>query len=237
MNNERRTNTTGNLYGSYPGKVIDVEHPKGLYMAKVQVLGLWDKVAPNDLPWADFLLPLGAKPNAGHGVPVEIDDLVWVDFPLGGDTRYPRITGSIYHAPDYVSNLPNELFGKGYAQKRHGDEPPATAYGPRDDIYSRFGLIEQKSASGNWCITHKASGSAIEITPNGEIVVHCEGNAFRSSTGNTTENIGGELKLKITGPVNLETDGEYKIKAGGAVSIEAGGAFSVKATNADFQLG
>lgn len=237
MNSEQRTNPSGLMYGSYPAKVTNVEHPKGLYMAQVQLLGLWDAVALDTLPWADFLLPLGAKVNAGHGVPVEIADLVWVDFPLNGDTRYPRITGSVYSAPEYVSNLPNELFGKGFEQKRHGDEPPATPFTMKDDIYSRFGLVEQKSASGNWCITHKATGSAIEIAPTGEIVIHCEGNSFRSSTGDTTENIGGALKVNITGPIDLKTDGAYNIKAGGAVSIEAGGSFSVTATNADFVLG
>ena len=237
MNNEQRTNPSGLMYGSYPSKVTSVTHPKNLYMAQVKLLGLWDAVAPETLPWADFLLPLGAKVNAGRGVPVEVGDLVWVDFPLNGDTRYPRITGSVYHAPEYVSNLPGELFGKGVGQKRHGDEPPATAFTNRDDIYSRFGLVEQKSASGNWCITHKATGSAIEITPTGAIVIHCEADSFRSSTGNTTENVGGKLAVNITGQVDLKTDGAYNIKAGGAVSIEAGGPFSVKATNADFVLG
>lgn len=237
MNSEQRTNPSGLMYGSYPAKVTNVDHPKGLFMAQVKLLGLWDSIPDIDLPWADFLLPLGAKINAGHGVPVEVADQVWVDFPLNGDTRYPRITGSVYSAPEYVSNLPDELFGKGFEQKRHGDEPPATPFTIKDDIYSRFGLVEQKSVSGNWCITHKASGSAIEITPTGAIVIHCEGDAFRSSTGGTTENVGGALSVNITGAVNLKTDGEYKIKAGGGVSIEAGGPFSVKATNADFVLG
>lgn len=236
-NNESRTNPSGLMHGSYPSKVVNVEHPKKLYMAQVQLLGAWDSIPIIDLPWADFLLPLGAKPNHGHGVPVEVGDLVWVDFPLCGDPRYPRITGSVYHAPDFVSNLPPELFGGGYEQKRHSDEPPATPFSIKDDIYSRFGLIEQKSVNGNWCITHQGSGSAIEITSSGNIVIHGEADSYRSSTGSTTENIGGSLNVTIKGTVNLKTDGDYKIVSGGGVSIEASGPFSVKATNADFVLG
>lgn len=200
-------------------------------------MGLWDAVPDSDLPYADFLLPLGAGVDAGHAIPVNVGDEVWVDFPLCGDPRFPRITGSIYHAPNFKSNLPSELFGGGFTQKRHADEPPATPFSIKDDLYSRFGLIEQKTQAGGWCITQKATGTAIEITKDGGIVLHSEAGAYRSSTGDTVENVGGALKVKIAGNALLETEGEYTVKAGGGIAFEAGGAFSVKATNADFKLG
>lgn len=249
----QRNNPSGRLSQSYPAVIENTVHPDGLYLAQVRLLGWWDNIPVDDLPWAEFLLPLGAKKNAGHCIPVEIGDYVWVDFPRNGDTRYPRITGSLYHAPGGVSNLPGESFNNApYEQKRHPDEPTAPSYSPKDDIYQRFGLMEHKTHEGGWCITSKATGTAIEITPKGQIVIHCEADSFRSSTGNTTENVGGNLVIKVVGSASIECKdasvkasgaakieaaGDIDISAGGGVNIQAGAPFMVKAPSADFQLG
>lgn len=255
-----RSNVTNRLFGDYQAKVISVEHPRGLYMVSVRVLGYWDAIPDEDLPFAEFLLPIGAKPENGEVKPVEVGDLVWVDFPRNGDTRYPRITGSLYYAPDERSNLPPEVNGEAFEHKRHDGEPVPPAYERTDILYDRFGLREHRTATGGWNITHKATGTAVEITPNGDIVIHAEGNAFRSSTGNTLEQVDGNLTIKVKGNVSVNANGNVTAKAGGNATIEssgsaklkgsdvsiessgminvkAGGPFMVKATNADFMLG
>lgn len=232
MNNDvqRRSNSSGRMYQDYQATVVAVEHPKGLHMAKVRLLGLWDTLSDDVLPWAEFLLPLGAKPSAGQHVPVEVGDLVWVDFPRNGDTRYPRIVGSCYHAPEFVSHLPAGQPGKG-----HADEPPAPELSLKDDVYSRFGICEYKTHQGHWGVVHVPTGTRIEINAEG-IVIHSEGDSFRSSGGNMTENVGGDCKIKITGNADFEA-AAIKFKSAGAFEVDAGGPFNVKATLAAFKLG
>lgn len=257
----QRSNASNRLLGSYPAKVVNVEHPDGLYMASIRLLGLWDSLPSHVLPWAEFLLPIGAKPSNGHVLPVEVDDLVWVDFPRNGDTRYPRITGSLYHAPEYTSHLPDEVNDKPYEPKRADGEPTPPAYTRKDDLYDRFGLREHKTSSGGWSITHKGTGTALEITPEGKWVLHVEGDSFESATGKRKEQYDKDLevivkgKTSITstgavtvktnadatvdagGSMNLKSGAAFAIDAGAAMTIKAAGEFKVTATNAEFTLG
>ncbi len=254
MNDEqRRSNITNRLLGQYQAEVVNTEHPDGLYLVSIRLLNLWDSISDDDLPWAEFLLPLGAKPSHGHAVPVESGDWVWVDFPRNGDTRYPRITGSLYHAPDYQSNLPDDVNGTLYEAIRADGEPSSPSYDRKDDLYQRFGLREHKTHAGGWSITHTATGTAIEITPSGQMVIHTEGDQFQSATGNHKGQYNGKLELivkgacsittndkvavKADGNISLDSGGEVAIKSGGNVNIESGGLFAVKATAAPFTLG
>ncbi|HHY0551847.1 TPA: phage baseplate assembly protein V [Vibrio parahaemolyticus] len=239
---ERRTNTSGRMFGKYRAQVTAVEHPQGLYMAQVRLLGVWDKVPSGSLPWAEFTLPLGAKPNAGHAVPVEINDLVWVEFPRNGDTRYPLIVGSVYYAPEMNSNLPNEIDGNGFEQKRAEGEPTPPAYEHTDDIYSRFGLMVHKPSKGGIVVTDRNTGAAIEITPDGQIVVHAESDLYQSgksiiikASNDVTVNA-KTVSLTSTEKVSIEASA-FNFKCAGDFAIDAGGQISVTASDADFKLG
>ncbi|MGX9459455.1 phage baseplate assembly protein V (plasmid) [Photobacterium damselae subsp. damselae] len=227
-NNQSRHNPSGAMSHAYQAKVINTKHPEGLFMAKVRIMGLWDSIPEEDIPWAEFLLPLGAKQGAGHHIPVEVEDIVWVDFPRLGDTRYPRITGSVYYAPDKKSYLPTDSSpGKG--------EPAQPALSLNDDVYERFGIQEYKTSKGAWGVVHMPTGTRIEISEAG-IVIHAEGNNSTSTSGNKTEKVDGELTLKIQGPANVDAE-ELNFKSEGDVNFDAGGSFNVKATNADYKLG
>lgn len=252
---ERRSNSSGRMHQDYQAKIVSVEHPKGLHMAQVRLLGFWDELPEDSLPWAEFLLPLGAKPEAGQHIPVEKGDLVWVDFPRSGDTRYPRITGSCYHAPGHESHLPKGPYGKS-----HSDEPePPEELTLKDDVYQRFGIAEYKTAAGAWGVVHVPTGTRIEISKEG-IVIHSEKDSWRSSEGDTTENVGGDYTINISGSATIEagditfkSKGSFKMESAGAFSIDAGanfdvtakamanieanGIFGVKASLADFKLG
>ncbi len=236
---ETRTNVGGRMFGSYPATVVSVDHPDGLFMAKIRLNGLWASLSDDVLPWAEFLLPLGAKSEAGHAIPVEADDIVWVDFPRNGDTRYPRITGSVYYAPDNKSYLPTEITGEGLEPKRADGEPTPPDYSAKDDIYSRFGLMERKTAGGGWILTHRDSGTAIEITEDGQHVIHVEGAAYRSAesvteqvTKNMTVTIGKDLNVTVSGAANLTLKGDTEVTVKGAATINVGGDATVKADGA-----
>lgn len=235
VDRRQRTNVSNRLFGSYPAQVVNTEHPDGLYMVSVRVLGLWDSVPDKDLPYAEFLLPLGAKPEHGHAVPVEPQDLVWVEFPRNGDTRYPLITGSVYHAPSYQSNLPKEVNGQAYETKRSPNEPTPPAYDRKDDLYERWGLREHKTHAGGWSITHVATGSAVEITPDGQVVIHVEGDSFQSATGKHLGQFGtldilvkGDASVKCDGNGKLESKGDMDIKSGGNMNLDAKGELMFK---------
>lgn len=221
LEQQKRTNVSNKMYGRYRAKVVNTVHPDELYMVTVRVLDHWDAIPDEDLPFAEFELPLGAKPSAGQVVPVEPDDLVWVHFP-NGDTRYPLITGSVYHAPEYKSNLPDEVNGNDFATKRSPNEPPPPKYDRKDELYDRFGLREHKSHEGGWSITHKKSGTAIEITPEGKCVIHTEGDQFQSATG---KHLGqyGEFEILVKGNATIKTDGDALVDAKGNATVKCAG--------------
>ncbi|MEC6832970.1 hypothetical protein VXS06_14480 [Photobacterium toruni] len=234
MNNsnaQNRSNPTGDMPHAYQATVINVDHPQGLFLAQIRLIGLWDNVPDQSLPWAEFLLPLGCKQNQGGHVPVDVNDIVWVDFPRLGDTRYPRITGSCYYAPEGKSQLPSDkIYGKG-----SDGEPPAPQLSLKDNVYERYGLQEYKTTAGTWGVVHIETGTRLEISKAG-IVVHAEGDGFRSSTGNTTEKVGGNLIIEVQGNASLKA-AQLDFESAGAVNFKAGGEFSVKASDAKWQLG
>ena len=228
-NDQNRSNMTGALNNSYQAKIVSVDHPKGLFLAKIRLLGLWDNIAEQDLPWGEFLLPLGCRQNEGQHIPVNVGDLVWIDFPRMGDTRYPRIIGSCYFAPDYNSELPtNGSYGKGAT-----GEPPAPELSLKDNVYERYGLQEYKTTSGTWGVVHIETGTRLEISKGG-IVIHSEGDNFRSSTGNTTEKVAGDLNTEVKGNVTSKTGGNVTSKTGGSVKMTISGNMDVSAAAISF---
>lgn len=201
------------LDSRYRAVVENTTHPEGLYMVQVRVLGLWDDWAADALPWAEYELPLGARPNSGVAFPVEKGDLVWVEFEHG-DTRSPVITGSCLYAPNKIPNLPHEAIAgpDAYQHKRGDGEPtPAAAEYHKNTVLSLNGVLIEIEKSGAYRVTQKASGTAIEIASGGQVVIHAEADAFISTTG------------------------DMKLTAGGKIGVEAGGAIEMRGSNFDWK--
>lgn len=227
------------LVGEYRAIVTDVNHPQQHYKAQVRVLGLWDDMRNEDLPWAEPRLPLGTRANMGGGIPCEVGDLVWVVFDHG-DTRCPIITGGCLYAPGGELNMPHEAFaGKQAHQHKRTDKQPKPEAAPyhANATLSLYGILAELTKEGALRFTHKASGSAVELTSAGEIVLHGEKGVFQSSAGDTIQEVGGALKVTIKGNAQLETEGDYSVKAAGNVSFEAGGSYSFKGAGAAWKLG
>ncbi|HBK0767168.1 TPA: baseplate protein, partial [Escherichia coli] len=92
-------------------QIVGTVHPAGLMRAQVRVLPDWNGVPDDDLPWAEYQLPIG---NAF--VPTVKGDLVWVEFPyldVNGriDTRRPMIVGAAQDAPGGIPNVAPEASG------------------------------------------------------------------------------------------------------------------------------
>ncbi|WCH25157.1 phage baseplate assembly protein V [Aeromonas salmonicida] len=232
MSDERK------LLGSHRSIVTNVDHPLGHYKVQIRVLGLWDDMRNEDLPWAEPKLELGTRANMGGTVPCEVGDLVWVEFDHG-DTRCPIITGGCLYAPDGVLNMPHEAFAGSLAHqhKRSDKQPkPEAATYHRNAVYSLHGILIELTKESALRFTHKASGSAVELTSEGQIVLHGEKEIYQSSAGDTLQEVGGALKVIVKGNAQLETEGDYSVKAGGNMSFEAGGSYSFKGTSAAWTL-
>ncbi|QUM78782.1 hypothetical protein HWV00_21145 (plasmid) [Moritella sp. 24] len=227
----------GALRDKYRAKVVSITHPKGWHKAKVRVLVLWDHIEDDDLPWAEYLLPLGARSKEGEAMPCKIDDLVWLEFPISGDTRSPLIVGSCYRIIEGESELPQDLFKPVYEHKRTGKQPPAPTAAYGDSTTDLNGILNQITMNGAWCLTHKATGTAVNVTKDGQLVLHTEGDSFSSTTGTHTEevtkdlisNVGGKLNVHVIGDALIKADANLTVEAGADMLLKSGGKCTVDA--------
>lgn len=218
----------------YRAQVVSTADPRGWLRVQVRVPGWWDGVRDADLPWAEYRLT-SARANGGDFEPAEVGDWVWVDFP-GDDTRYPRITGWCHFAPEGVPNLPHEAFqgSDALAQKRLDKEPTGAApayHGSR--VITKHGSTIELAPDGSLRITQRASGTGVEIAPGGEVIIHGEADALRSSAGDTREVVGGDMTVIISGSAKVEVGGDMDVEAGGNINMTAGGNMALKASRID----
>lgn len=168
--------------GEFTGTVAEVSgDPKKGLKIRVRVHPIFDGVPVQDLPLAVYKLPYGCRTNDGVFFPVRVGDRVWCDFPFEGDTRRPRITGSVHESPDGQPLVPAEAFaGQGKAEaKRQGQEPmPEEPQYHEDVVLRQHGVMVTITKQGAIRIVHAASGSNVEVTKSGEIVLHAEAKAF-----------------------------------------------------------
>lgn len=217
----QRSNPSGRLYGKHRAVVVNNIHPEELHLAQVRLSALWDDIADPDLPWAEYELLPGAGQGEGVSVcPYKKGAPVWVEFPYDGDTRAPLITGGAYVAPGGTSHLPDDLRKPAYEHQRPDSIPagPNANYG--DLVTDLFGVLQQLTQSGDYCITHKPSGTAIHITPEGELVLHCASDGFRTTGGDLLEEVKGTLTIIVDGNASIEA---ANISLNGGEGVVTGG--------------
>ncbi|WP_070964971.1 phage baseplate assembly protein V [Vibrio sonorensis] len=226
MDNQRKlSNEQGLFHGRYRARVVNNRHPKKWHMASVRVLGYMDDIADRDLPWAEYMLPLGARAKEGDMMPVQAGDLVWVSFEEG-DTRKPIIEGAAYSVDGRdtgESLLPQDAWNKKYSHKRTDKQPapPVHAYG--DKVFDQMTFLQQLTMSGEYCLTHKPSGTAIHVNKKGQLVVHVEHDRYDSTSGNKTEEVTKNLELIVKGNVTRTITGNLTEKVGGDYEIDVAG--------------
>lgn len=200
--------------GMYPAEVVNVEDPEKRCRVKVNVFDLTDGVPVNDLPWANQTLPLGSRPGEGGINPMQKGDKVWVQF-VGGDLRRPVVIGASQDSPDGKVNLsPTGSHGEGAYQHKRTDKQPKAEETPyyQDVTYQQNNALIQLCRSGTIRITQMSKGSSVELTSNGDVIIHCEGNMFVSVKGNTLEEYNGNLEQIVGGSMKTTVSGEYVIQ-------------------------
>lgn len=185
----------------YIGQVTSVADPKKMMRVQVRVSPMFDGANAADLPWATYRLPLGSRVNDGSLCPVQVGDMVWVDFPFNGDTRRPRITGGVHYCPDGKPNLPADIFA-GATDVVHKRTAPQLTPDPaeyhQNFMFRQHGvLIEIIKATGAARITQVATGSAVEIDKDGSITVHSENNLYASAVNSAYVKVGQDAFVDV----------------------------------------
>jgi len=181
-----------------------------------------EDVPVDDLPWAEYRLPVGSRFNDGYFVPADVGDLVWVKFPYDGDTRRPVIIGSAHYAPDGNPNFPHEAWAGDdmHEHKRTGPEPePAGHEYHKDMVFTQHGATIEQREDGSFSIIQRETGTEIYLHPDGTIVIHGEKHIYFSSVEDTEGNVGGNLTVNITGNTAINTSGKTDITTTGKTTI------------------
>ena len=228
--------------GEYIGIVESIDDPKNLMRVQVRVKGVFtDDVEAADLPWATYKLPIGFRPNDGMFTPVDVGDYVWVDFPFDSDTRRPRITGSVHFCPGETPNFPDDAWEGPDAviARRTGDEPEpgeqAAYHTPC--VYKQHGISTEIRPDGTYRVTQVSSGTNLEITPDGAVVVHAVGNLYLSTEqdeeitvlNDSATTIMNDMVENVMGSKVSESNGYQQISGQRAVYIRSAGKVVIEA--------
>ena len=116
--------------------------------------------------------------------------------------------------------------GSGRDRLRGGDEPVPDGFAYHANAeYSQFGILIElvkgpDNDQGSFRLTHKGTGSAIEITPSGDITIHSEQNVYLSAAEDCNVVVDGDVNLETGGDLNADVGGDANIEAGGMVNVE-----------------
>lgn len=197
----------------YAAKIIKTGTADSYFMVQVEIPELFEGAVKEDLPWATYKLPVGAGPNHGEFTPASEGDYVWVDFPFLTegviDTRRPRVTGAMHYAPEEVPALPHEVFhgDEKLVHKRTSEEPevPEREVGTAK-VATFHGITIELEQEGAYRVTHRDTGTALEITEQGDIVSHSEKKQYLSAKEEGRIETGKSLMIEVI-------DGNCTIKA------------------------
>ncbi len=189
----------------YIARVTAVGGTDKFLMVQVEIPELLAGADPDLLPWATYLLPVGFRLNEGDFTPVQIEDWVWVDFPFMShgevDTRRPRIKGAMHAAPDEIPLVPHDVFGgdEKLEHKRTDLQPKPAAKEPNQArVITIGGLTVEMERDGAYRVTNRGTGTAFEITEEGQVVNHSEKEQFMSSVEKTLIESAKEVEVHGT---------------------------------------
>lgn len=192
--------------GSYIGEVVSLYDPQNLMRVRVKINGMFDG-EESSLPLATYLLPVGSRAGDGNFTPVKVGDHVWIDFPMNGDTRYPRITGSVHYCPGGVPNIPVESWNGTPATRSRESWEPAVSSGTyhEDVVETQHGITTTKRADGSISILQRGTGAEIYIHPDGQVVVHSPDKLSVSADGDIRVNSKGNVLVNSEGTATVSS--------------------------------
>jgi len=234
MNSKPLGGDSNKFHGEYIGKVESIEDPEKLLRVQVRVFSVFtDDVPKDDLPWAEYRLPVGSRFNDGFFIPADVDDLVWVKFPYDGDTRRPVIIGSAHYAPDGKPNFPHEAWAGDdmHEHKRTGKEnvPAANAY-HEDVVFTQHGTTIELRKDTSIAIIQRGTGTELYVHPDGTLVIHGEKHIYFSSVNDTEGKVGGNMVVDIAENTTITTTGNTTVNTTGNTAIKTDGDTNINTT-------
>lgn len=195
------------------GEVINVkDDPLRLGRAQVRVFGVYDDIAPEDLPWAQIVVPVTQGVHEGNGqyLGLLVGTHVFGMFLDGPSSQLPLIMGSIPKEEDQN----NRVEGVGEYPKNKVYKTETGHYREYDD--SEEGRIKEQHRTGtNYEIQNDGTRTTF-VTKDETLVVARD--KYTVVTGNDTLNVTGDVKIVVSGNASVEVAKEAKIKS--AVSID-----------------
>ncbi|MBF0120820.1 MAG: hypothetical protein HQK79_18480 [Desulfobacterales bacterium] len=187
-------------FGEYIGKVENTDDPDKFMRVQVRVFEIFtDNVPASDLPWAEYKLPIGSRVNDGFFTPVKAGDYVWIDFPYNGDTRRPRITGSVHYCPGKIPNLPKESFESNYHQ---------------NCVYTQNNVTIEINTDSSFTLTQKTTGTKAHIDSTGKVTVKSNNMDFDGGSSDLAGIITGLSICHFTGHPHVDVSKNVKSSKG-----------------------
>ncbi|EQA6242209.1 hypothetical protein ACX5DB_003887 [Enterobacter ludwigii] len=131
--------------------IVGTNHPGDEMKAQVRLVPDWNGVPDEDLPWAEYILPMNYA-----FIPAKTGDAVWVEFPYSVfsdaiDIRRPLIAGAAQDAPGGIPNVASEASGKGdvwQSEEVEGAPSRPSLSSNEDYVIHRNNLLEVRTAGG-----------------------------------------------------------------------------------------
>lgn len=221
------------FHGEYLGVVEDVDDPKKMLRVRVRVFSLFDDAPIEDLPWAEYRLPVGSRFNDGFFIPADVGDFVWLKFPYDGDTRRPVVIGSAHYAPNGKPNFPHESWcgDASHIHKRTGEEPEPSAHEyHKDVVLTQHGITVEMREDASCTVVQRDTGTEICIHPDGSIIIHGAAHLYFSSVNNTECITGENRSSKVSGDSQESVGGNATVKVAGDATHMTGGSLTIGVT-------
>ncbi|CAM3952641.1 baseplate protein [Serratia silvae] len=200
------------IIGKRRAVIVNTAHESGMMKAQIRLMHEWDDMPDRALPWAEYLLPIGAG-----FIPTIAGDMVWVEFPYDGDSRRPMIVGAAQDWAGGIPNVPPEASGQAgqFIPPDVPDAPPAPQLNPtKDAVLNRNGLLEVRSEGGGFAITRTSDGTTIGMNESGQAYMISKADLFLNAGGKVTIVAGNQLDIKAGGNMSFSTSGTISFKGG-----------------------
>jgi len=209
-------------YGMYRGLVVDNLDPKHAGRIKVRVYGVFDDLAVDLIPWAEYADPMmGGQAGFGGFFVPDVQSHVWVFFEAGDHMQPVYFAGAPAH-----SHMPPERSESEYPFNRV--------------LKTKAGHIVEFDDSPDAeriRIFHK-SGTMFVMYANGDMDEYVVGNVNRvvmgdveeTVVGDYTKSVGGNLEELISGNHETSIVGSRKEQSGDGSEYLSGGVIDINGT-------
>lgn len=221
----------------YPGIVEDNDDPLKIGRCKVRVVGLYDSLKKEELPWLQLSLPVNydviKPPKNGsqvlcmsldeHNQTMLIHSLIPGVDDLTNTPDSPRLTRN-EELDDTIVKTKSDSREQDVGESGWNEPDSTSTYGTK---YPLNRVLETESGhvmefddtpgKERIQIYHK-SGSYVEMLGDGSVIIKSVNNSYRITNG--SEHVKSNSEVINTGTMTLDVDGACNIK-GGSITIES----------------